>query len=91
MSATIYTELANNWQEMANRLRLYDTVGFLKQAAVQVTWRELLALGLTVFMANIIYNNYFHALSRFPGPFWARTTLVRYKKILTHFWIPYIF
>ena len=76
MSETIYTKLASDWRETLRDLPLHVDARSLKQAAFQVTWRELLALTLTVFIAHIIYNNYFHPLSRFPGPFWARTTLV---------------
>jgi hypothetical protein len=41
-------------------------------------WREACATAIAVAtLSYLIYNVYFHPLANFPGPFWARASLVR--------------
>lgn len=45
---------------------------------IEIDWPlSLVALLVTVGCVQITYNLYLHPLSRFPGPFWARASLVR--------------
>lgn len=45
---------------------------------LSLRWREACATAVAIAtLSYLIYNLYFHPLSKFPGPFWARASLVR--------------
>lgn len=53
-----------------------ETLGALPN--LLLSWREACAIAVgTSTLIYLIYNLYFHPLAKFPGPFWARASLVR--------------
>ncbi|KAI3322257.1 cytochrome P450 [Xylariaceae sp. AK1471] len=41
-----------------------------------IGWRELFGFVTTLAVLRVTYNLYFHPLAQFPGPFWARSSLL---------------
>jgi hypothetical protein len=72
---TLHRLVGDCWQEIAKRS---STVNFQKSMRFShyITWREVLLLVVTLAALRITFNIFFHRLAKFPGPFWARASLV---------------